>query len=147
MESLVYRRARVLLATFLSALLAVAGLGLITASPAAAIGGETFGCRVAPGTIFTWESFCVNSKPATMYNAGFAVLNTSGNYTYSWQITGPYEYVIVGCTSGSYDCAVAVRGGSIDREITVTVTYSQNGQSATQSATAYIRGYCGSSLC
>ncbi|MGN9769154.1 hypothetical protein ACTMS2_28770 [Micromonospora sp. SD12] len=130
-----------------ASLLAVATLGLATASPAAAFGGETFGCRVAPGTIFTWETTCLNSKPATMYNVGFAVLNTAGSYTYSWTVTGPYEYVITGCTTTSYDCAVAVRGGSNDSEITASVTYSQGGQSATRSATAIIRGYCGSYLC
>jgi hypothetical protein len=117
-------------------------------SPAAAFGGETFGCRVAPGTDFVWRSFCVNTKPATTYNAGFAVLNTSGGgYTYQWNISGDYLYIIVGCNSGSYDCAVAVRGGSIDRQVDVSVTYTQNGQSATQYASAYIRGYCGTELC
>lgn len=126
----------------------VASLVVGSAGPAAAFGGETFGCRVAPGTDFEWRSFCVNTRPATTYNAGFAVLNTSGGgYTYQWNVSGDYLYVIVGCHTYAHDCAVAVRGGSIDSEVNVSVTYTQNGQSATQHATAYIRGYCGSELC
>jgi hypothetical protein len=137
------RRSLVGLAATLAAMLA---LTFGTTAPASAIGGETFGCRIAPGTVFTWDQFCSNSKPAQTYNVGFAVLNTSGGgYTYSWTITGPYQYVIVGCTSTSYDCAVAVSRGS--KEITGTVTYTQNGQSATQTAYASIEPYCGNQLC
>jgi hypothetical protein len=141
----VFRR---VLAGLTVVLAVIASIVVGSAGPAAAFGGETFGCRVAPGTDFVWRSFCVNTRPATTYNAGFAVLNTSGDgYTYQWNISGDYLYVIVGCNSASYDCAVAVRGGSIDREVDVSVTYTQNGQSATQYATAYIRGYCGTQLC
>jgi regulation of enolase protein 1 (concanavalin A-like superfamily) len=120
-----------------------------SASPAAAFGGETFGCRVSPGTDFVWRSVCHNTKYATKYNAGFAVLNTSGSgYTYQWTITGNYQSIYVGCTSTSYDCAVWM-SGNVEGEVDVTVTYTQNGQSATQSASAYIipEPYCGSYYC
>lgn len=124
---------------------AAAGLTLGTASPASAFGGETFGCRIAPGTEFDWYPTCTNSGGAQTYNVGFAVLDTSGTYTYSWTITGSYRYVITGCTSTSYDCAVATgRGG---KEISATVTYTQAGQGATQTATAYIEPWCGSRPC
>lgn len=122
----------------LAACVAVAtSLTLGTASPALAFGGETFGCRIAPGTVLTWSPTCTNSMTATTYNVGFAVLNGSGAYTYSWSISGPYQFVITGCTSTSYDCAVSVRGFG-ERTITATVTYSQAGQSATATSTAYI---------
>src|SRR5215212_4146168 len=120
---LVIRRVLAGLATVLAVTTSVvAG----SASPAAAFGGETFGCRVSPGTDFVWREFCSNTKYATNYNAGFAVLNTSGSgYTYQWTITGNYTSIYTGCTSTSYDCAVWVRVG----EVQVTVTYTQNGQS------------------
>ncbi|MFL6130862.1 MAG: hypothetical protein ACJ73E_17580 [Mycobacteriales bacterium] len=135
-------RIRRALTCFTAALTVALALSVGSASPAAAFGGETFGCRVAPGTDFTWREFCSNTKQATTYNVGFAVLNTSGTYTYSWTITGPYQYVITGCTSTSYDCAVAVTAGAGDKVIDGTVTYTQNGQSATQWAEATVMPYC-----
>ena len=133
----------------LSTVLAVtASLVAGSASPAAAFGGETFGCRVSPGTDFVWRPVCFNNRYATTYNAGFAVLNTSGSgYTYQWTITGDYGSIYTGCTSTSYDCAVLVPGGPGDKEVHVTVTYTQNGQSGTQYATAIIAGYCGNQPC
>ena len=142
-----FRRIRSLLAALAASLIAAGSFTVATAAPAAAFGAETYGCRIAPGTILTWEPVCTNSRPATSYNAGFAVLNTSGTYTFSWQINGPYLGIITGCDATSNDCAVRVAGGSTDSIVTVTVTYSQNGQSATRSATAIINGYCGGQLC
>jgi hypothetical protein len=126
-------------------LAAAAGM-IVGVSPASAFGGETFGCRVSPGTVLTWENPCYNTKPATAYNAGFSVNNLSGSgYTFSWSYSGPVRYVISGCTSTSSSCGLSV--ANRDAEIYVTVTYSQNGQSATKSATAFIRQYCGTELC
>ncbi|MGX7826358.1 hypothetical protein ACTG9Q_14815 [Actinokineospora sp. 24-640] len=130
------------------AAVAVAGLSFFGAGalPASAFGAETFGCRIAPGTVFEWNEFCTNSRGASEYNVGFAVLNTSGTgYTYSWSISGAYRYVITGCTSTSHDCAVAV--GRSGQSITTTVTYSQNGHSATKTAYATIEPWCGSQPC
>ena len=138
-------RPRRLLTVLLGCLLAVLTTTAVTASPASAFGGETFGCRVAPGHTFTWQEFCTNDSPADQYNVGFAVLNTSGAYTFSWSITGSYQSVITGCTSTSSDCALLVRRGF--RELTVSVTYTQNGQSATRTAYADIEPFCGSQLC
>lgn len=113
----------------------------------AAFGSETYGCRLSPGTILTWEAVCVNSRPAARYNAGFALLNTSGAYQFSWTISGPYESIFTGCDSTSSGCGVWVPGGSTDSTVTVSVTYTQDGQTATRSATAIVRGYCGKELC
>ncbi|GIG59969.1 hypothetical protein Lfu02_43410 [Longispora fulva] len=125
---------------------AATSLTLSSASPAAAFGGETFGCRIAPGTIFTWSQYCNNSVPASTYNVAFQVFG-SGSYTYSWSISGPYTSVITGCTSTSPACAVSVPGGMFDSEIYATVTYSQGGESATRSSVAILNAYCGSYLC
>lgn len=139
------RRIRGALAGLFASLVAVASLSVVTATPAAAFGQESFGCRIAPGTILDFHPSCYNNRPATTYSVGFAVLNTSGTYTYSWSISGPYQYVITGCTSTSSGCAVAAPNE--DAGIHVTVTYSQGGQSATKSATAIIRRFCGNYLC
>lgn len=126
--------------------LTVAAAVIVSASPASAFGGETFGCRVSPGTILTWQNPCYNNRPADVYNAGFNVNNLSGTgYTFSWSYSGPVLYVVSGCTSTASGCGLAVANS--DAFIHVTVTYSQNGQSATQSASAVIRQYCGTELC
>jgi hypothetical protein len=124
---------------------AAAGL-VLTASPAQAFGGETFGCRVSPGTVLTWRTICNNNKPASVYIAGFNLLNLSGDgYTFSWSWTGPVEYVHAGCTSTAAGCGLAVLNS--DSVISVTVTYSQGGQTATKWSSAVIRMYCGTVLC
>jgi hypothetical protein len=138
-------RSRRVVLSLLGCLLAVVTTTAVTAAPASAFGGETFGCRVAPGHTFTWSEFCTNDSPANQYNVGFAVLNTSGAYSFSWQITGSYQSVFTGCTSTSSDCALLVGRGY--RELSVTVTYTQNGQSATRTAYADIEPFCGSQLC
>lgn len=141
------RRVRSAMVGLAACAVAASSLVLGTAAPAAAFGGETFGCRIAPGTVFTWSTYCQNSRPATTYNVGFAVLNTTGTYTYSWTVTGPYQSVITGCTSTSYDCAVSVHAEASDVEIFATVTYTQDGQSATQSARAMVIPYCDNMYC
>jgi len=116
------------------------------AAPASAFGGETFGCRVSPGTVLTWRQICNNNRPASVYIAGFNVLNLSGDgYTFSWSYTGDVLYVHSGCTPTAAGCGLAVANG--DAFVSVTVTYSQGGQSATQWSTAVIRMYCGQVLC
>lgn len=114
------------------------------ATPAQAFGGETLGCRISPGTVFTWNPTCDNNtKPASTYNVGFLVQNTSGSgYSYTWVISGPYISVAAGCTSSSADCAVYVHGGSSEKEIDATVTVTQSGQSQTLYSTAFINGWC-----
>ncbi|RSM64301.1 hypothetical protein DMB66_20575 [Actinoplanes sp. ATCC 53533] len=127
--------------------LAAASLSLATASPAAAFGQETFGCRLSPGTVLTYKTLCTNSKPSSRYNAAFAVQNTSGDYTYSWAIAGDYTSIVGGCTATSSTCAVALPGSSTDSTVSVTVTYSQGGQTATRTAHAFTFMYCGTIYC
>ncbi|MEV4133849.1 hypothetical protein AB0J72_16975 [Dactylosporangium sp. NPDC049742] len=136
---------RILARLALGVVAATAGLA-VGASPAQAFGGETFGCRVSPGTILTWSTNCHNNKPASVYNAGFNVNNLSGTgYTFSWSYTGPVLYVVSGCTSTASGCGLAVANS--DAVISVTVTYTQNGQSATKTSNAFIIQYCGNVYC
>lgn len=127
--------------------LAAASLNVAAASPAAAFGGETYGCRLSPGSVLTWDVLCSNSRPSARYNAGFAVLNTSGEYTYQWTINGDYLSIVAGCTATSSGCTVALPGSDTDSILSVTVTYSQGGQSATRTAWAVVNRYCGNVFC
>jgi hypothetical protein len=146
-ETDVNPRIRSALSAVAASTLAAASLSLATASPAAAFGQETFGCRLSPGTVLTWKSVCSNSKPSSRYNAAFAVLNTSGDYTYSWTIGGDYTSIVGGCTATSSSCAIALPGSSTDSLASVTVTYSQGGQSATRTAHAVVFMTCGTMYC
>ncbi len=122
---------------------------IVSTSPASAFGGETFGCRISPGTVLTWNNPCYNNRGPDIYgnyHAGFNVNNLSGSgYTFSWSYSGPVLYVISGCTSTASGCGLAVP--NTDGIVKVTVTYSQNGQSATQSANAVFRLFCGNFPC
>ncbi|MEV0727878.1 hypothetical protein [Polymorphospora sp. NPDC050346] len=140
-----HTRIRSIIAGVVAGLVAATTLAFAGAAPAAAIGQETFGCRIAPGVVLTWNTYCTNSAPASTYNAGFAVLNTSGSYTFSWSVSGPYQSINTGCTATSSSCSVWVANS--DAMIVATVTYTQNGQSRTQTAYATINRYCGSHLC
>lgn len=135
------------IATHLAAGVLVATAGLAaTAAPAQAFGGETFGCRVSPGPATAFTNPCINKKGASVYNAGFQLDNLSGTgYTFSWSWTGPVLHIVAGCTSTSNGCGLAVANG--DGIVTATVTYSQGGQSATKSATAAFRLFCGNVPC
>lgn len=117
---------------------------MISAVPAQAFGSETFGCRISPGTVFTWNTTCNNNtEPANTYNVGFMVQNTSGSgYSYTWSISGPYTSVYSGCTSTSADCAVLVSGRAGDEEIDATVTVTQAGQSEVFTSHAFINAWC-----
>ena len=125
---------------------ATAGIAA-TASPAHAFGGEILGCRVSPGPATAFTNPCVNKVGAATYNAGFWLQNLSGSgYTFSWSWTGgPVLHIVAGCTSTSDGCGLAVANS--DTRVRATVTYSQGGQTASQTATAIIRRFCGSVLC
>jgi hypothetical protein len=135
------------LAALAVCLVATTSLTLAAGSPAAAFGAETFGCRIAPGTVLTFTQSCMNRKPASTYSVAFLVENTSGTYTYAWSITGPYLYIIGGCDSASPGCTLAVPGGQTDSTVTVSVTYTQGAQSATKYSIAFIAAFCGNILC
>lgn len=140
-------RTRSLLSGVAASALAAASLSLVGAAPAAAIGQETFGCKLSPGNATTYQGLCVNSRPSGRYDANFALQNTSGAYSFSWAISGRYQSIIFGCTATSTQCVISLPGSSSDSQASVTVTYSQDGQTATRSATAIVYRFCGSIYC
>ncbi|HEX6684699.1 MAG TPA: hypothetical protein VF062_17980 [Candidatus Limnocylindrales bacterium] len=127
--------------------LAATGGIAATASPAQAFGGEVLGCRVSPGPATAFTNPCTNKKGAATYNAGFWLQNLSGpGYTFSWSWSGgPVIGIVAGCTSTSDGCGLLVANS--DTFVHATVTYSQGGQTASRSATAVIRQFCGTVPC
>jgi hypothetical protein len=84
--------------------------------------------------------------PSSSYSATFGVTNENGTYSYAWSVPALYTSKIsMGCTS-AYDYCV-LSNLTPTREITVSVTISQNGQSSTLSATADIEPWCGNYFC
>jgi hypothetical protein len=135
---------RKLAATAMVGAMAVA-TAMMPATNASALGGETLGCRVAPGHTFTFSSFCTNDSPSNSgYTIGYLVQNTSGTYRYAWSIPGPSS-VYDGCTSTSNSCTISVTRAS--REYDMSVTLSQGGSSETLTASADIEPWCGNMLC
>jgi hypothetical protein len=135
---------RRLAATTMVGAVAVA-TALMPTTNASALGGETLGCRVAPGHTFTFSEFCTNDSPSSSgYTIGFLVQNTSGTYTYAWSIPGPSS-VYAGCTSTSDSCTISVTRST--REYDMSVTLSQGGSSETLTAYADIEPWCGNMLC
>jgi hypothetical protein len=116
-----------------------------TSGPAAALGGETLGCRIVPvlgNPPFTPN--CTNHMPARTYGVGFVVSGLNGAYTFTWHLPAGYTPVSGFC--GNFD-QCAINTGNFDQIITVTVTLTQNGVSETLSSRAIINEFCGNQLC
>jgi hypothetical protein len=131
----------------LAATALAASVSLAGAAPAAAIGQETFGCRLSPGTAGTYRTLCSNTRASGRYDATFALLDTSGTYVASWAVTGQYQSIVAGCTATSTTCTIALPGSSTDSRAAVTVVYSQDGQTATRYAEAVVYQFCGTAPC
>ena len=140
-------RIRSVLSGLAASALAATSLSLAAAAPAAAIGQETFGCRLSPGNVTAYRTLCANTRPSGRYDATFALANTSGAYSVSWAISGQYQSIVAGCTETSTSCTIALPGSSTDSRAAVTVTYSQAGQTATRYAEAVVYQFCGSIYC
>lgn len=120
-------------------------LGGVSANPAAALGGESLGCVVNPNPHpLTFWNPCGDSAPPgaqNQFQVTFRVLNGSGTYSYAWSVPSPWSgQIISGCTSSSIDCTFTA-DNHYDN-ITVSVTITQSGSSATLSATAEIEPWC-----
>jgi hypothetical protein len=127
--------------------IALLALGLVvgTSGPAAALGTETLGCRIAPvlgDPPFTPN--CTNHLAAQTYGVGFVVSGLSGTYTFSWQLPAGYTPVSGFC---GYTDQCAINVGNADQNIPVSVTLTQNGASETLTSRAVINRFCGSQLC
>jgi hypothetical protein len=124
-----------------SALAITLGLSVSSAGSASALGAETFGCRIAPGTEFNFYEFCHNTQPASQYGVAFLVQNGSGSPTYSWSIPAfDQSKISQGCTWSSPSCTLMV--GKTDQDIPVSVTLTQGGVFRTISSEAMIFSYC-----
>ncbi len=141
-------RLRRLLAATAICIVTTATFVLISSTPAAAtFGTENYGCRVSPGSDFTYRSHCTNNRGASTYHVGFVVENTSpaAGYSYSWTIYGDYLYILNnGCAATSFACGLAMTG---EQSATVVVTYTKDGQSVTKQSTVSLGLYCGSMPC
>jgi hypothetical protein len=125
--------------------LVATGLVVGTSGPAAALGGETLGCRVVPvlgDPPFTPN--CTNHMPAQTYGVGFVVSGLVGSYTFTWHLPAGYTPVSGFC-GNSDQCAINVR--NTNQSIPVSVTLTQGGGSETLSSLAVINEFCGSQLC
>jgi hypothetical protein len=120
----------------------ILGISLLPATEASALGGEWLGCRVAPGTVFTFNQNCSNSaNGATSYGVAFQVQNETAPSTYSWSVPADYQSRISGgCTSTSSVCNINVPNKTAD--ITVSVTLTQGGSSVTLTSSATIMKTC-----
>lgn len=128
--------------------IAVGGLALsaLPMSQAGALGGESLVCGISPGSAGT-TGYCHATIGSSSYRVSFGVQNGSGTYSYSWTVTGgANQRVYSGCTATSSTCIVSVSGSS-DQDIQGTVTLTQDGQSETLTATAYIPAWCGTGWC
>jgi hypothetical protein len=124
---------------------------VLPAGQASALGNEYLSCLVTPYyyTPTTYANPCYTTGPPQSSLASFGVtfklFNLSGSYTYSWVRTGTTATVVAGCTSTSSTCSL--RAPNQDGEITMTVTLTQNGSSATLESTAYLIQWCGDWAC
>ncbi len=120
------------LLALLAALATILGVTVLSPGNASALGGERLGCRVAPGTVFTYNQFCDNNQSAYQYSVAFLVQNETAPSTYSWSITTQGFYSISGgCTTTSNSCTLSVSRTAGDRDISVSVTLTQGGASNT----------------
>ncbi|WP_410622814.1 hypothetical protein [Amycolatopsis sp. cmx-8-4] len=132
-------------AALVSTVMLAAGIGVLTAGPAAALGGETYGCQVSPGPVGSYTGNCHNSaKFHGPYSAGFAVGGAAAGTTYTWHVPAGYQTAPGLCTTTA---GCRVDGLTGDDEVTVSVTLTQNGATETLSATAFILAVCGNVYC
>jgi hypothetical protein len=133
------------LLVLLVALAATLGVSVSTSGSASALGGEWLGCRMTPSTVGTFSADCGNNVPASSYRVTFGVQNETAPSTYSWSIPAAYESRIYsGCSSTTNSCVLTTYRAE---DITVSVTLTQGGSSATLTSTASIEAFCGQQLC
>jgi hypothetical protein len=133
--------------TLLIVTVCTAFIGLVSPSPATALGGESLGCAVFPSSSNTYHSGrCTNLSPASSYGIDFRVLNGSGTYSYAWSVPSEGQ-IHSGCTSTSFDCWVYVSAETYSVYVTESVVLTQNGSSVSLTATADIEPWCNGQPC
>ncbi|HEX8768728.1 MAG TPA: hypothetical protein VF714_10175 [Jatrophihabitans sp.] len=121
------------------------GLMVPTATSASALGGEWLGCQVIPGQGY-YSNGCWGGSSSNPVIVDFVVMDETAPSTYSWAVPSVYLTKISdGCQSTTNYCQLTVgRGG---KEITMSVTLSQNGATETLTSTASIEPMCGTQWC
>jgi hypothetical protein len=129
----------------LVSVLTTVGMTIFSAGSASALGGETMGCLITGGPAYYYNP-CVGGTSSGSVTIDYLVMDETAPSTYSWAVPSVYLSKITdGCTSTTNYCQLTVgRGG---KEITVSVTLSQGGATATLSATASIEPMCGNQWC
>jgi hypothetical protein len=137
------RRLLSLLAVMATAL----GFTVLSSGPAAALGGETLGCRIAPTIgVPPYTPFCHNTDYINgTYSVGFLVSGLSGSYTFAW--TTPAGYTPVSGSCGNSDECTFLVSSSEDHTLQVSVTLTQGGATETLASHAQINAVCGHMLC
>ncbi len=124
------------------ALVTTMGLMVPTASTASALGGEWLGCWVTPGEDSNWAPECWGGDTGGYVNVEFVVRGETDPLTYSWSVPALYQSrIYAGCGPTQSYCKLRVQAAS--HQITVSVTLTQNGASATHTAAAYVDRWCG----
>ena len=129
----------------LAVLATTLGLMVPTATSASALGGEWLGCQVIPGSGY-YSSGCWGGAASGPVVVDYVVMDETAPSTYSWAVPSVYvSKITAGCASTTNYCQLTVgRGG---KDITVSVTLSQDGATATLTATATIEPMCGTQWC
>ena len=135
------------LLSLLAVAVSVIFLGLVSASPASAFGGESLGCAVFPNTQQTYHAGgCTNPISSSSYSIDFRVLGGTGTYSYTWSIPSQGQ-ISSGCTSTSSDCWVTIPAQTFTQRVKETVKLTQGGSSVTLSAIADIEPFCNGIPC
>lgn len=130
------------LRVLLVALATTLGLMAPTATSASALGGEWLGCMVTPGDDSSWASECWGGATGGYVIVDFLVMNETGPSTYSWSVPELYQSRIYsGCGPTNSLCRLRVQ--ATGHSISVSVTLTQDGASATHSAQALVDRSCG----
>jgi hypothetical protein len=132
------RKLLVLLAAFATTL----GSMVPTAGSASALGGEWLGCWATPGDESGYSSECWGGTTGGNVKVDFVVQDETAPSTYSWSVPAAYQSKITsGCSSTQHLCSLTVPAAS--HQISVSVTLTQGGTTATHTAVAYIDRSCG----
>ena len=121
------------------------GLMVPTATGASALGGEWLGCQVIPGSGY-YSAGCWGGSASGPVVVDYVVMDETAPSTYSWAVPSGYVTKISdGCQSNTNYCQLTVGRGY--QEITMSVTLTQSGATATLTATASIEPMCGTQWC
>jgi len=122
------------------------GAPALSVSAASAASGPSLGCNIQPSTGDNFSAVCGTSDAANMYGVTYLVQGGTGTFSYAWTVPSAGT-VADGCTSTSDICVIDVSAVEQDRRLTASVVVTQDGSSATLSATAILNAVCGKVFC